>query len=185
MKTKSNTSKKLTAGIATLVILLVCLCVTTYALVMVSVSVSGNYFQTGTVKINLNNSQPIISEHEFLFEPGMTVKKDFFVENMSTDSVYYRLYFEDISGGLADILEITITDGHNQDKVLYSGLITELTRDLVGAADDTLLLAERRDLSIYFHFPRGSGNDAQNLTLSFDMCAEAVQTRNNTAKTFG
>ena len=43
-----------------------------------------------TVKINLNNGQPIISEHEFLFEPGMTVKKDFFVENMSTDSVYYR-----------------------------------------------------------------------------------------------
>ena len=185
MKTKSNTSKKLTAGIVTLLLLLCCLCVTTYALVMVSVSVSGNHFQTGTVKINLNNSQPIISEHEFLFEPGMTVRKDFFVENQSTDSVYYRLYFDDISGGLADVLEITITDGTDTSKVLYSGTITELTRDQVGAADDILLLAERRDLSIFFYFPPISGNTTQNLTLAFDMCAEAVQTRNNSAKTFG
>lgn len=185
MKTKSNTSRKLTAGIITLVLLLCCLCVTTYALVMVSVSMDGNYFQTGIVKINLNDKKPIISEHEFLFEPGMTVRKDFFVENQSTDSVYYRLYFDNISGGLADVLEIKITDGHNIDKVLYSGTMTELTRDLVGAADDTLLLAERRDLSIFFHFPIGSGNATQNLTLSFDMCAEAVQTRNNSAKTFG
>ncbi len=185
MKTKRSTPKKLTAGIVTIVVLLCCLCVTTYALVMLTVSVDGNYFKTGTVKINLNDGRPVISEHEFLFEPGMTVKKDFFVENMSTDSVYYRLYFDNISGGLADVLEITITDGRDTDKVLYSGTASELTRNLVGAADDTLLLAERRDLAIFFHFPVSAGNEMENLTLSFDLCAEAVQTRNNTAKTFG
>ena len=34
-------------------------------------------FSTGEVAINLNDSKPVISEHEFIFEPGMTVKKGF------------------------------------------------------------------------------------------------------------
>ena len=74
----SGTAKRLTGGIAAVVILAVCLTVTTFALVYAAVSVENNIFRTGQVKLNLNDGVPVIQEHEFLFEPGMTVKKRLF-----------------------------------------------------------------------------------------------------------
>lgn len=178
---QNTTSKKLTASIVTVIVLAVCLCITTFALVWATVSVENNLFQTGEVKINLNDGQPVIEEHEFLFEPGMTVKKDFFIENQSTWDVYYKLYFTDVEGGLADVLDITVKDG---DRTLYQGKASDLTRENVGAANDILKLNERRELTVYFHFPEGAGNSTQNLSLAFSMSADAVQTKNNPNKVF-
>ena len=176
-----KTAEKLTGGIIVVVFLTICLCITTFALVYTSVSVENNLFHTGEVNINLNNGNPIIREHEFLFEPGMTVKKDFFIENNSTRDVYYRIYFDNVSGGLADVLEISVKDG---DKVLYSGTANELTRANVIAADDTLGIGQRKNLTAYFRFPEENGNDTQSLDLTFTVCAEATQTRNNPNKLF-
>ena len=182
MSTDQNTtSKKLTASIATVIVLAVCLCVTTFALIWATVSVENNLFHTGIVKINLNDGKPVIEEHEFLFEPGMTVKKDFFIENQSTWDVYYRLYFTDVEGGLGDVLEITVKDG---GKILYSGKASELTKENAGAANDVLRLNERRELTVYFHFPEEAGNSTQNLVLTFSMNADAVQTKNNPNRLF-
>lgn len=182
MKHKENaTSKKLTASVVTVIILALCLCITTFALVWATVSVDNNLFHTAMVKINLNDGKPVIEEHEFLFEPGMTVKKDFFIENQSTWDVYYKLYFEDIEGGLADVLEISI---RNDDTVLFEGKAKELTKANVGAANDVLKLNERRNLTVYFHFPEEADNRTQNLRLTFSMKADAVQTKNNPNKLF-
>lgn len=174
--------KRLTGGIIAIIVLALCLCVTTFALVYASVSVEDNLFHTGEVKINLNDGKPVIREHEFIFEPGMTVKKDFFIENDSTWDVYYRLYLDNISGGLADVLTVTIKDG---DKVLYTGTANELTRQNVAAADDTLKIGQRRNLTVIFHYPESSGSKTQKLDLAFTMCAEATQTKNNPNKLFG
>ena len=100
MDKQTKTAKKLTGSIVTVVVLAVCLCITTFALVYSAVAVDNNLFQTGEVKINLNDGKPVIEEHEFLFEPGMTVEKDFFLANQSSTDVYYRLYFDNIEGGL-------------------------------------------------------------------------------------
>ena len=178
---ESKTAKKLTGGIVAIIILAICLAVTTFALVYATVSVENNLFRTGEVKINLNDGEPVIREHEFIFEPGMTVIKDFFIENESTWDVYYKIYFDDVSGGLADVLEVTIKDG---DKTLYSGTANELTRQNVIAADDTLKIGQRRNLTVVFHYPESSGNDTQNLDLTFTMCAEATQTKNNPNRLF-
>lgn len=178
---ENKTAKRLTGGIIAIVALAVCLCITTFALVYASVSVENNLFHTGKVKINLNDGKPVIREHEFIFEPGMTVKKDFFIENDSTWDVYYRIYLENVSGGLADVLEITVKDG---DRALYSGTASELTRQNVTAADDTLKIGQKRNLTVYFHFPEDKGNETQNLDLTFTMCAEATQTKNNPNRLF-
>ena len=178
---ESKTAKRLTGGIIAIIILAICLAVTTFALVYATVSVENNLFHTGEVKINLNDGEPVIREHEFIFEPGMTVIKDFFIENESTWDVYYKIYFDDVSGGLADVLEVTIKDG---DKTLYSGTASKLTRQNVIAADDTLKIGERRDLTVVFHYPESSGNETQNLDLKFTLCAEATQTKNNPNKLF-
>lgn len=173
--------KKLSAGIFTIVLLSICLIITTFALVWATVTVENNLFATGIVKINLNDGMPVIEEHEYLFEPGMTVEKEFFIENLSTWDVYYKLYFENVDGGLADVLEVQLIDG---DSVLFSGKMADLTRESAGAADNALLLNEKRVLKIRLHFPEGSGNEAQNLFLSFDIRADAVQTKNNPDKLF-
>lgn len=181
MNDNSKTAKKLTGSIIAVIVLAICLCITTFALVWATVSVDNNLFHTGTVKINLNDGKSVIEEHEFLFEPGMTVKKDFFIENQSTWDVYYKLYFDNVAGGLADVLQITVKD---REKTLYKGTAAELNREAVGAAEDILRLNERRELTVYFYFPEEAGNSAQNLTLTFDMCADAVQAKNNPNKLF-
>lgn len=178
---KTSTAKKLTGGLVAIFVLSVCLCITTFALVWASVSVENNLFHTGSVEINLNDGKPVIHENEFIFEPGMTVEKPFFIENNSTWSVYYKLYFDQISGGLADVLQITILDA---DRVLYSGTANALTRQQVAAADDVLQIGEKRQLTVVFHFPQEAGNEAQNLDLTFTMCTDATQTKNNPNRLF-
>ncbi len=181
MSKNNKTAKKLTVSIVAVIILSFCLCITTYALVRETVSVENNIFQTGTVQINLNDGKPVIEEHEFLFEPGMTVEKSFFLENQSTWDVYYKIYFDNVKGGLATVLEITIRDG---DKVLFIGTAAELNKTNVGVADDVLRINEHRELTVTFHYPKEVGNSTQNQMLSFDMCADAVQTKNNPNKAF-
>ena len=171
----TNTSKKLTGSILTIILLAVCLCISTFALIFSMVSVENNLFHTGTIDINLNDGKPLITADEFLFEPGMTVKND------GTWDVYYKLYFENVSGGLSDVLQIRIQDG---DRVLFEGTAESLSRKNVIAADDVLKIGERRTLTAYFHFPEETGNQAQDLTLSFDLCADAVQTKNNPDRVF-
>ena len=128
---KSKTTKRLTTSVATIVVLAVCLCITTFALVYSTVAVDSNLFQTGKIKVNLNDGRPVIEEDEFLFEPGMTVNKDFTLSNTGTADVYYKLYFRDVSGELADVLEVTLTDGSD---VLYTGTLSGLTRSTAATA---------------------------------------------------
>lgn len=181
MNSDNKTVRRLAVSIVTILILSCCLGITTYALTIQTVSVEDNLFQTGQVKINLNDGKPVIEAHEVLFEPGMTVTKSFFIENLSTWDVYYKMYFRNVSGGLSDVLKIIIRDGSH---VVFSGTPAELTRANVSASNDALQVGERRELTIDFYFPEEAGNSAQNLMLSFDMCADAVQTKNNPNKLF-
>ena len=53
------------------VLLALMLGVTTFALITSMVEVKDRHFDTGVVKINLNDGNPVISEDEYLFEPGI------------------------------------------------------------------------------------------------------------------
>lgn len=191
MKTNNTTARQLRRGIAAIVLLLACLCATSLALIFASVRVNENLFETGGVQLNLNDGRAVINNIRD-FEPGATLKRDFFLKNESTDSVYYKLYFDQISGGLADVIQVKITEKTDEgflwteipaELVLYSGRVSELTRARVGGAG-VLATAETREFSIFFHFPENAGNGAQDMTLKFTLCAEATQTRNNPNKEF-
>lgn len=190
-----STRKRLTGGVLAVILLALCLVVTTYALVYYSVEVKDNYFNTGVVSINLNDGKAIIGENapdyngkgvSQLFEPGMTVKRNFFIQNESTEAVYYRLYFKDVKGALAKVLLVSVRD-KNTGELLYSGTPAELMltdENNIAAANDQLRVGQRRDLTMYFYFPQNAGNVAQNRTLEFTLCAQATQVRNNPDKTF-
>ncbi len=179
---RADTARKLKASVAIVVALSLCLCATTLALVLSAVSVRDNLFRTGEAGIDLNGGEPVIQESEFSFEPGMTVVKDFYVENEGTWDEYWRVYLDDVSGGLADVLEISISDGED---VLWSGSASALTRENAAAAGDTLKVGERRDLTMTFHYPEAAGNEGQGSGLSFTVRADAVQAKNNPDGLFG
>ena len=179
----ASVNKKLHRSMFIAVLLALMLGVTTFALITSMVEVKDNHFETGVVKINLNDGKPVIREDEYLFEPGMRVQKNFFIENEGSIDAYYKIYLEDVKGDLADVLEATITEKES-GKVLYKGLVSDLTRGSAAVDDGTLAAGERKDLTILFYFPKERGNEAQDKTLSFKMGATATQVRNNPDRSF-
>lgn len=177
----SKIASKLTAGIAMVIVLSICLGVTTFALAYTTITVEHNLFSTATMQINLNNGVPVVEEDEIFFEPGMEIEKAFFLENQGSIDIYYKIYFEQLDGGLANFMTVIIKAGED---ILYDGPARNLTRDKVEAADKTIAAGQRQDLSITFCFPSDIGNEAQGLEVSFQLAAEAVQARNNPFKRF-
>lgn len=181
--TSSATAKKLRGSVAAVAVLAACLAITTFALFFSAVSVRDSLFHTGDIGIDLNGGEPVIREEEFSFEPGMTVAKDFYVRNDGTWDEYWRLYLADVSGGLADVLEITVADG---GEVLYSGTAAGLAgRESAASGDGVLAVGERRELTMTFHYPESAGNEGQGESLAFTVRAEATQAKNNPDKQFG
>lgn len=175
-----NSKKRLSISVTALIILCISLCVTSFALAYTFIRVEDNLFATGIVDIELQESDFVIqgsSTGDFLFEPGMRVYKTFSIENKSTDpnGVWYKLYFKNISGELADIIDVTFYDGNNE---VLSGKLSEMTRTNTNTVDK-LALNETRNFKVEFHYPETGGNEGQGGTAEFVICAEAVQSKNN------
>ncbi len=177
-----SSKKQLSISITTLVLLCICLCTTTFALSYTLFEVQHNRFQTGGIDIDLNGGKPIITSDEYLFEPGMTVEKPFYIQNNGTWAVYYKLYFSNVKGRLGDVLEVTVLD--EDGTVLLSDTMSAITRENALALADELDVGERQDLTVQFHFPEGAGNSVQSDTLTFELSAVAVQTKNNPDREF-
>ena len=171
---RSDTRRRWLSSAVLTFLLTLGLIVTSVAITISSVEVPNNIFSTGQVKLNLNNKQAVIMPNEYLFEPGMTVVKDF----------WYKLYFRNVEGDLADVLDVTVKNG---DTILCSGKMSDLTRDnmqFIGSLPAKGAAGSRLDLTISFYFPKDAGNTAQNGTLQFDLCADGTQVRNNPGKNF-
>ncbi len=123
------------------------------------------------VQIDLNGGRPVLSPGEALLAPGNTVQTDFYIRNVGNSPIRYKLYFHGLSGGLAEILQITVRNG---ETVLYAGTPADLTKKQVSAADDKLFPGQVRNLQILFHFPADAGNDAQDLFLDFELSADGM-----------
>jgi len=191
MQENKNPRRRLYTLLILLLLVAGAFVLTVYASSRIAREVKENYFQTGEIDINLNDGMPVIAPasgdpqdavHGYLFEPGVTVEKSFFVSNEGTGDFYYKIYFSQVEGDMADALEITIRD--ESGRVLFSGILEDMTRLAVKPADDVLAPGDRRDLTISFHMPEEKGNEAQDKTISFILCADAVQTKNNPNKEF-
>ena len=96
-----------------------------------------------------------------------------------------RKYYIQDSGQLCSKCYTKLHVHKSEDETTVSlDEINELTERKVIAADDTLKIGQRRNLTVVFHYPESSGNDTQNLDLTFTMCAEATQTKNNPGRLF-
>ena len=75
---RTDTRRRWLSSALLTILLTLGLIVTSVAITISSVEVPRNIFTTGQVKLNLNDKQAVIMPNEYLFEPGMTVVKDFF-----------------------------------------------------------------------------------------------------------
>lgn len=188
---ETNIKRKLTTRIITIIILAICLFITTFALTA-SILVQDNLFETGKVEIDIWGKyydaaatvpdKSIIHKDEHLFEPGMTVKRPVYIYNESIIPVYCKLYFDEISGGLADILEVTIKD--DSGNILYTGKASKLTKANSDISKTEIAGNTKKEYTVFFHYPKYEGNSGQGQCLEFNMVAEAVQTKNNPTKEF-
>jgi hypothetical protein len=175
-------TKKMSISITVLVLLIVGLVTISFGLAYTIIKMENNSFQTGNIAIDLNNGEPVIMADEFLFEPGMTVEKPFYIQNNGTWAVYYKLYFDQVDGDLGDVLDVTILD--NGGAALLTGKLSALTRESASPLEDVLETGERQDLKVRFHFPEEAGNAMQSGSLSFELSAITVQTKNNPDKAY-
>lgn len=144
-------------------------------------STQNEWYGTGIVQIDLNGGQSVIEEEALTFQPGQVTTRSFYLENTGTCAVYYRLYFAEVEGALADSVQVTVSD---ERAVLYCGTVTQLSREAVSAADDVLAVGERRTLYISFALAQAADNGVQAQPLHFTLCADAVQAENNPERNF-
>lgn len=174
--------KRFRRSVTSLVLMFAVMCAATVTYAYyVAKNVENNEFTTGVVDISLSNESTTVAGGDILLEPGATSEKVFKLTNDSTCEVYYKLYFSNIEGELADILEISVVSGNEE---IFSGIMSEMTRSAVEAADEALAIDEEKELKVLFHMPEECGNEVQAKTVEFDINVDAVQAVNNTEKEF-
>jgi hypothetical protein len=199
-----KTSRRLRRGMVTIVALALALTTTTLALATQIYETGSNRFTTGDVRIGLYDlygknlglsGDALIQTNNF--EPGATFCRSFEIKNETSNEFYYKFYFtfpNGIDGSLANVLQVSITDrvadgipysNLRNDQIIYPWtLMSKLTRDQTDAIEAALAGYGSRDFTIWFHFPEEATNETQNLKVSFNFTAEAVQVRNNTNRQF-
>ena len=180
-KKQNRAKRKAVSSLIVIAVLFCMLALTTYALVSSFVSVKDNLFQTGTVKIELNGGKTVFDCSDMNIEPGHTFVRDFTVENKGTAEVYVRLYLENIQGDLQEALSFSIYDG---DKLMFSGSADKWTRESPCISDTPLAAGETRTLTAVVKMDETAGNAYQSGGITFDMTADAVQSKNNPDKSF-
>lgn len=183
--------KQIRRGCVTLALLISAFFLTSFYLAAGSVKVvlGNNVFATESMEIGiLGNGQSSeikftnYTENENFAEPGMRLVGNFTVKNDSTFAVYYRLRFTKVDGDLADVMQATIKT--KEGSVLCGPYtVKELTdRSLFTVCE--LGAKSSVELQLELYFPEGTGNEAQNKTLSCELAADMTQKRNNPDKYF-
>ncbi len=121
---------------------------------------------TGTHKLNLNDGKPVVEELNFA--PGTIIEREFFVENISDQTIDFRLYFDELEGNLKDVLNFKIKDNA---VVLIEGKMTDFTKKSFSQKKFTLKAHEKKTYTIEFYFDKHANNEYQNATIEFDIKA--------------
>lgn len=132
---------------------------------------------TGTIDLNFNDGIVIFDDEDLNLQPGESVIKEMFIENVGTEDFYYRIYLENVSGDLADVTVVNIYD--ENDNLLQSIATSEFDSSSYFTTDEIVTVGEIINLKIEIVFVEESGNTYQDENLSFDIVASAIQSKNN------
>lgn len=132
---------------------------------------------TGTIDINLNDGVVIFNDDDLDLQPGESVMRGFFIENVGTEDFYYRIYLEEVSGELVETTQFNIYDG--EGTLLETVETVDFNSTHYFTTDEIIEVGERLDFKIEIVFIDDSGDSYQDAQLSFDIVASAIQSKNN------
>lgn len=195
----SDTNKKLRFKVAVIIFLSLCLVFNSAVLAMSTLPIDNNIFRTGIINIELgcidsngkeyylDKNNKLIKENESMFGPGVTIEKKFFIENCGGSrgwDVYYKIYFENIKGKLANEIDIELKDEYG--KTVFKGKPVDFVEKKVLTFDRPLRAIgnTKHYYVISFHYPENVESVESGQALEFDFCAKAVQTKNNKYREF-
>lgn len=135
----------------------------------------------GSFDIVLNDSKPVLGD-EILFEPGMTIRKDFTLENKGTTSSFYKIYFSELPQEVAELINVSILDG---TQTLASSTLFEMTKETANIMNDNLLAGEKEVFTLCLELTQEIENVEQGMEYVLDMFVEAAQRDNNPEAEFG
>lgn len=155
---------------------------TTVAIAASQVTLGNNIFQTGVLKVTLNEDKPVFDQ-DILLEPGMMVQQKFTISNEGSVDAYYRLWFDEIDGDLAKELEVEIKEGKRR---IFEGSFEDIMEETetVYANTSTLNANETKEMTIIILLPEEAKNDMQGKTVSFRLNFDATQKDGNISKEF-
>lgn len=174
-------NKKAINSFAFMLILMLMFAVTSLALFSQSLVLYNNSFETGGVKIDFNGGNVVFDEKDLLLQPDSGVTKTMTVKNISTGSIYYRIYMENVCGSLASVLEFRV---YRNGVLLRSDTASDFGADEALYCDVALSPGETDTYTISAYMPGSSGNAYQNGYITFDLVANAVQSKNNPSLEF-
>ena len=177
-----NIKKKIFLNLACVILLFAMLAGATYALLFYTVAVEDNLFETGTVRIDLNNGEKVFNGSEMNIAPGGAVSKPMVLKNLSSGPVWYRLYIENVSGPLADALMFHIYDENGV--LLKSAAAKDFTSENALVSGELLDVDAEVTLRIEAAMNDCAGNEYEDRFIIFDIIAKAVQSKNNPDKEF-
>lgn len=158
----------------------IALCVVTLTLFCFAICCNDKLFGRAN-KVNINDGVAVFEEDEIRLEPGKSVSRVFFIENESRRKVYYRLYFENVTGQLAELAIVSLYSG---DKLLYQGRALDLKESNAESVDEKLLSQERRYLRIEVSLDENVDNKASSQFVKFDIRIETARTIFNRKRSF-
>ena len=177
---QSNTFKRLGTGVVLTAFLVCCFFGATFTL-------HPNYAWAEAPGPCLNGGNAVINtetENKFL-EPGMTLKKPFYIKSSSeTEEVQYFLYFDikNMSNPLvkefAETVQVCIKDTAGNE--IASGSMADLQKPTEKKSDESYdVLKGKKDLILQIHYPGDAGNTGQLQSLDFDMHLAFLIPENN------
>jgi len=174
--------KKLNIMIATVVLLVIGLAITSFALASSIAQIHNNRFAMSLgVELNINDGKPVLDVTDVIYEPGGTYISEFPISNLGTFDVWYRVYFTGVEGALKDYITVIVKE--KDGTVLCNGKMSELGSDKVAVS--SLAAGEEKILCIEFYFSPEADNSAQGEAVSFNITANATQKQNNPYMDFG
>lgn len=135
----------------------------------------------GSFNIVLNDGKPVLGD-DILFEPGMTIRKDFTLENKGTTNSFYKIYFSELPMEVAELINVSILDG---TQTLASSTLYEMTKENAIIMNDNLLAGEKEVFTLCLELTEEIENVEQGMEYVLDMFVEAAQRDNNPEAEFG
>ncbi len=175
-------NKKLARSIALVFLLVVTFAIVTYAVLRATTRVSDHFVQTGEISITFDTETQIFDGVDYNLEPGASVVQTLSVKNVGTGALYFRLYFENVEGIVSDQLTFNFYD---EDGALVKSVSAkEFTSDNYLESTVALEVGETVEYEVIVTMGKSAGNTYQDQSLTFDIVALAVQSKNNDAQEF-